>query len=78
MANATDVRYTAAEALGRIADPASLEAMRRMADAYPEVSTRRALLNACRRDQSSARSIRVPSRNVSGSGSSYDGTFRSS
>ncbi len=51
MSNATDTRYTAAEALGRIADPASYEAMQRMADAYPEISTRRALLNACRQIQ---------------------------
>jgi HEAT repeat protein len=45
--NATDTRHAAAEALGRIADPASLEPMRRLAENYPEVSTRRALLEAC-------------------------------
>jgi len=45
--NATDTRHAAAEALQRIADPASLEPMRKLAEGYPEVSTRRALLRAC-------------------------------
>ncbi len=45
--NATDTRHAAAEALGRIGDPASLEPMRRLAADYPEVSTRRALLESC-------------------------------
>ncbi|MBI5394870.1 MAG: HEAT repeat domain-containing protein [Verrucomicrobia bacterium] len=45
--NAPDTRHAAAEALGRIADPASREAMRKLAADYPEVSTRRALLEAC-------------------------------
>jgi hypothetical protein len=51
MGNATDTRYAAVEALAEIADPASLEPMRQMAETYPEVSTRRALLEACRRIQ---------------------------
>jgi len=45
--NATDTRHAAAEALQRIADPASLQPMRKLAEGYPEVSTRRALLRAC-------------------------------
>jgi len=45
--NATDTRHAAAEALGHIADPASLESIRQLAASYPEVSTRRALLEAC-------------------------------
>jgi HEAT repeat protein len=44
--NATDVRHAAAEALGRIADPDSFEAIRKLAQDYPEVSTRKALLRA--------------------------------
>ncbi|MFV2070702.1 MAG: HEAT repeat domain-containing protein [Pirellulales bacterium] len=43
--NATDTRHAAAMALGRIADPASLEAIRRLAESYPEISTRRVLLS---------------------------------
>jgi HEAT repeat protein len=42
--NATDTRHAAAEALGRIRDPASVDAIRSLADDYPEVSTRHALL----------------------------------
>jgi len=45
--NATDTRHAAAEALRRIADPASLASLRQLAADYPEVSTRRALLEAC-------------------------------
>ena len=45
--NATDTRHAAAEALGRIGDPASLEPMQRLGADYPEVSTRRALLESC-------------------------------
>jgi HEAT repeat protein len=45
--NATDTRHAAAEALGHIADPSSLEAIQDLAADYPEVSTRRALLRAC-------------------------------
>ncbi len=45
--NAPDTRYAAAEALGQIAAPDSLAAMRRLADGYPDFATRRALLQAC-------------------------------
>jgi hypothetical protein len=44
--NATDTRHAAAEALGQIGDPASVDAIRALADNYPEVSTRHALLRA--------------------------------
>lgn len=44
--NAPDTRHAAAEALGRIASPATLEPLARLAKDYPEVSTRRALLEA--------------------------------
>lgn len=47
--NATDTRHAAAEALGSIADPASLPALKALAADYPEVTTRRALLQACDR-----------------------------
>jgi hypothetical protein len=39
--NAVDTRYAAAEALGRIADPDSIPAIRNSPPTYPEVSTRR-------------------------------------
>ncbi len=42
--NATDTRYAAAEALMRLAEPAHLEAIRSLAENYPEVSTRKAML----------------------------------
>jgi HEAT repeat protein len=45
--NATDVRYTAAEALAHLAVPSDAEAIRKIANGYPEVSTRRALLRVC-------------------------------
>ena len=45
--NAMDVRHAAARALGRIADPGSLDQMEQLAHDYPEVATRRALLEAC-------------------------------
>ena len=45
--NATDVRHAAAESLGRLADPATLETMRKLAEEYPEHSVRRTLLRAC-------------------------------
>lgn len=45
--NATDTRHAAVEALRHIADPGSLPALRQLAADYPEVSTRRALLEAC-------------------------------
>ena len=44
--NAPDTRYAAAEALGQIADTASLGPIQSLAAGYPEVSTRRALLEA--------------------------------
>ncbi|MBM4050460.1 MAG: HEAT repeat domain-containing protein, partial [Planctomycetes bacterium] len=47
LANAPDTRHAAAEALGRLADPAHLDPIRQLAATYPEVSTRRALLEAC-------------------------------
>ncbi len=45
--NAVDTRYAAAEALGDIADPDSIPAILELATDYPEVSTRRKLLEAC-------------------------------
>ncbi|MCY2994868.1 MAG: HEAT repeat domain-containing protein [Planctomycetota bacterium] len=48
-ANAVDTRHAAAEALARIADPTSVAQLQQLAHDYPEVSTRRALLQACRR-----------------------------
>jgi hypothetical protein len=42
--NATDTRYAAAVAARRIADPAGLDALHRLAKDYPEISVRRALL----------------------------------
>ena len=42
--NATDTKHAAATALGRIADASSLEPIRKLAESYPEISTRRALL----------------------------------
>ncbi len=47
--NAPDTRYTAAESLARIADPASLPAIEQLAADYPEVSTRQALIRAAER-----------------------------
>lgn len=45
--NATDTRHTAARALQRLAAPSTLGSMRDLAARYPEVSTRRTLLDAC-------------------------------
>lgn len=45
--NATDTRHMAARALQRIADPSALGALQSVAAAYPEVSTRRVLLDTC-------------------------------
>jgi len=45
--NAVDVRQTAAVALKRLATPADLPELRRLAANYPEISTRRALLATC-------------------------------
>jgi len=47
--NAPSVRRRAAEALGKIGDTASLPRLRKIADDYPELATRRALLESCRR-----------------------------
>lgn len=47
--NAPDTRHAAAVALGRLATPAELPALRELAASMPEVSTRRALLDACGR-----------------------------
>lgn len=56
--NATDTRHAAAQALQRIADPAGLDAMQRLAPDYPEVSTRRVLL--ARRLSSTSQPIAAP------------------
>jgi hypothetical protein len=45
--NAMDVRHAAAEALRHIAEPASLAELERLAKRYPEVTTQRALQQAC-------------------------------
>ena len=45
--NAPDTRHAAAEALGRLADPSGLAALQELAKDYPEVSTRRVLLQIC-------------------------------
>ncbi|MFV1967071.1 MAG: HEAT repeat domain-containing protein, partial [Pirellulaceae bacterium] len=45
--NATDTRHAAARALGRIADTSHVASMRQLAQDYPEISTRRALREAC-------------------------------
>ena len=45
--NAPDTRHAAAEALARLADPSGLAALQELAKAYPEVSTRRVLLQIC-------------------------------
>lgn len=44
--NATDVRHAAAESLGKLADPATLEATKQLAQDYPEHSVRKSLLRA--------------------------------
>jgi hypothetical protein len=44
--NAPDTRHAAAQALGHLADPGSLEALQQLAQGYPDVATRRALLRA--------------------------------
>jgi HEAT repeat protein len=49
--NAPDTRHTAAEALGRLADPADADALHALADGYPEESTRRALVQALTRSR---------------------------
>jgi len=47
--NAPDTRHTAAEALGRLADPSDADALAALAEGYPEESTRRALIQALAR-----------------------------
>ena len=46
MDNAVDTRYAAAEALARVAEKPHLPAITKLAEEYPEVSTRRALLES--------------------------------
>lgn len=60
--NATDTRHAAAEALGQVAEAASLAAIRRMASDYPEVSTRRALWEASALCEQRARTAAVGRR----------------
>jgi len=44
--NAVDVRHAAAEALGAIGDKASAEKIKDLAEGYPEISVRKALMRA--------------------------------
>jgi HEAT repeat protein len=60
--NATDTRHAAAEALARVADPGSLAAIQKLAAGYPEMSTRRALLEACANCLQHVRTAAVPRR----------------
>ncbi len=53
--NAPDTRHAAAEALGHIADPASADAIRKLAADYPDFSTRKALLRAAASAEGSRR-----------------------
>ena len=46
--NALDVRHSGARALTRLCGPADLPALEKLAAGYPEVATRRLLLEACR------------------------------
>jgi HEAT repeat protein len=46
MDNAVDTRYAAAKALGRAAEKQHIPAITKLAEGYPEVSTRRALLES--------------------------------
>jgi len=46
--NASCVRQKAAEALGTVCDAASLGELKKIADDYPELATRRSLLEACK------------------------------
>ncbi len=57
MDNAPDTRFTAAEALGLVADPTSRETIRQLAADHPEVSTRRALQEACTRLPEASRQV---------------------
>lgn len=47
MNNAIDVRHAAAEAMGNLADPNDLPALRTLAESYPEYSVQRALKWSC-------------------------------
>ncbi|MFW6162475.1 MAG: HEAT repeat domain-containing protein [Planctomycetota bacterium] len=47
--NAVDVRHAAAQGLRMLGDPATLPRLTKLADDYPEVATRRILLQACAR-----------------------------
>jgi len=47
--NALDVRHAAARALGMLPDRSHLPQLRKLAADYPEVATRRALLEACQK-----------------------------
>jgi len=47
--NAISVRHAAAAALGSVGDHSTLPELRELAEKYPEVITRRALLESCRR-----------------------------
>jgi HEAT repeat protein len=58
--NATDVRHAAAEALGKLADPASLDAIKKLVQDYPEHSVRRALLQVC--DQTIDPAVPAPAK----------------
>ncbi|MGD0898714.1 MAG: HEAT repeat domain-containing protein [Thermoguttaceae bacterium] len=44
--NATDTRHAAAEALLRLADPATADRLKRLAADYPEISVRKVLVRA--------------------------------
>jgi len=49
--NALDVRHAAAQALAMLRDPATMAQLRKLAATYPEVATRRRLLEACSRTE---------------------------
>jgi len=55
MDNATDTRYAAAVALGGMSDPGLAIVIRQLAADYPEVSTRRALLEAANASEAAGR-----------------------
>lgn len=55
LTNSPDTRHTAAEALGRIGDPAGADGILALAEGYPEESTRRALLESAARCQQQER-----------------------
>ena len=47
--NAVDVRHSAARGLAHLCGPSDMPALQRLASSYPEVATRRVLLEACAR-----------------------------